>query len=88
MLKYSAAAAISLFHEAAAAMPLSPQVCRVIKEDVKVIQLDEYQLNNLATSFLKELYIEFDFEAAYRELTLAEEVISDYFFLNKFKDES
>ena len=39
------------------------------------------------TSFLKELYIEFDFEAAQRELTLAEEVVGNDFFLTDFKDE-
>ena len=39
------------------------------------------------TSFLKELYIEFDFEAAQKELTLAEEVVKNDFFLNEFKDE-
>ena len=40
-----------------------------------------------ATSFLKELYIEFDFGAAQRELTLAEEVVRNDFFPRKVKDE-
>jgi hypothetical protein len=33
-------------------------------EAVKVIQAEEYQYANLVTSFLKKLYIKFDFEAA------------------------
>ena len=39
------------------------------------------------TSFLKELYIEFDFEAAQRELALAEEVVANDFFLNEFRED-
>ena len=39
------------------------------------------------TSFSKELYVEFDFEAAQKELSLAEEVVGHDFFLNEFKDE-
>ena len=49
--------------------------------------MEEYQYHDPVTSFLKELYIEFDFEAAQRELTLAEEVVGNDFFLCDFKDE-
>jgi len=37
-----------------------------LREVVKVIQTEEYQYHDSVTSFLKELYIEFDFEAARR----------------------
>jgi len=52
-----------------------------------VIQTEEYQYHDPVTSFLKELYLEFDFEAAQKELTLAEEVVGNDFFLSEFKDE-
>ncbi|KAJ7621129.1 eukaryotic translation initiation factor 3, subunit 6 [Roridomyces roridus] len=51
---------------------------------IKVIQMEEYQYQDPVTAFLKELYVEFDFEAAQRELGRAEQVISDDFFLGEF----
>ncbi|PPQ98247.1 hypothetical protein CVT26_003418 [Gymnopilus dilepis] len=91
ILRYLAAAAI-LSRKAAAgvgasAAPLSSRVRHAIREVVKVIQTEEYQYNDPVTSFLKELYIEFDFEAAQKELSLAEEVIGNDFFLNEFKED-
>ncbi|KDR83300.1 hypothetical protein GALMADRAFT_58133 [Galerina marginata CBS 339.88] len=95
ILRYLAAAAI-LSRKAAAgvsgsaaagATPISSRVRHAIKEVVKVIQTEEYQYHDPVTGFLKELYVEFDFEAAQRELTLAEEVVGNDFFLNEFKDE-
>lgn len=67
--------------------PVSSRVRNAIREVVKVIQTEEYQYSDPVTSFLKELYIEFDFEAAQKELSLAEEVVGNDFFLNEFKDE-
>ncbi|TFK45350.1 eukaryotic translation initiation factor 3 subunit 6 [Heliocybe sulcata] len=58
-----------------------------IKDVVKVIQMEEYQYQDPVTKFLKELYVEFDFEAAQRELKEAEKVIGDDFFLNEFREE-
>ena len=49
--------------------------------------MEEHQDTDPVMSFLKELYIEFDFEAAQRELTLADEVVGNNFFLSEFKDE-
>jgi len=49
--------------------------------------MEEYQYTDPVTSFLKELYIEFEFEAAQRELTLAEEVVGNDFFPREVKDE-
>ena len=49
--------------------------------------MEEYQYHDPVTSFLKELYSDFDFEAAQKELKEAEIVVADDFFLNEFKDE-
>lgn len=57
-----------------------------IKEIVRVIQMEEYQYSDPVTAFLKELYVEFDFEAAQKELTKAEKVVENDFFLGEFKD--
>ena len=91
ILRYLAAAAI-LSRKAAAtsntgATQFSSRVRNSIRELVKVIQTEEYQYHDPVTSFLKELYIEFDFEAAQKELTLAEEVVGNDFFLSEFKAE-
>lgn len=90
ILRYLVTAAI-LSRKAAstssAASPISTRVRHAIREVVKVIQTEEYQYQDPVTSFLKELYIEFDFEAAQKQLTLAEEVIGNDFFLSDFKDE-
>jgi len=91
VLRYLAAAAIlsrkAATTSGAGTTPLSSRVRNSIREVVKVIQTEEYQYHDPVTSFLKELYIEFDFEAAQKELTLAEEVVGNDFFLNEFKDE-
>lgn len=95
ILRYIAAAAILSRKAAAgistpagaAATPISSKVRHAIKEVVKVIQTEEYQYSDPVTNFLKELYIEFDFEAAQRELGKAEEVVGNDFFLNEFKEE-
>ncbi|KAG6910089.1 hypothetical protein DXG01_013141 [Tephrocybe rancida] len=91
ILRYLATAAI-LSRKASAlpastSTPVSSRVRNAIREVVKVIQTEEYQYQDPVTAFLKELYIEFDFEAAQRELTLAEKVVGDDFFLGEFKDE-
>jgi translation initiation factor 3 subunit E len=91
ILRYLTAAAILSRKVAAGAnagsTPTSSRVRNAIREVVKVIQTEEYQYSDPVTSFLKELYVEFDFEAAQKELSLAEEVVGHDFFLNEFKDE-
>ncbi|KAF6754956.1 eukaryotic translation initiation factor 3 subunit 6 [Ephemerocybe angulata] len=91
ILRYLAAAAILSRKAAAAgsaANPISSRVRHAIREVVKVIQMEEYQYSNdPVTRFLKELYVEFDFEAAQRELKNAEEVVANDFFLNEFREE-
>ncbi|KII86561.1 hypothetical protein PLICRDRAFT_177325 [Plicaturopsis crispa FD-325 SS-3] len=84
ILRYLATAAILARKTTAAT---SSRVRHSIKEIVKVIQTEEYQYQDPVTSFLKELYVEFDFEAAQRELTLAERVVGADFFLGEFREE-
>ena len=70
-----------------AAPPVSSRVRHAIREVVKVVQLEEYQYSDPVTKFLKELYVEFDFEAAQRQLQLAERVVGNDFFLSEFREE-
>jgi len=49
--------------------------------------MEEYQYQDPITAFLKELYVEFDFEAAQSELRRAEEVVKNDFFLGDFREE-
>jgi translation initiation factor 3 subunit E len=85
ILRYLATAAILCRKTAAASA--GSRVRHSIREIVKVIQTEEYQYEDPVTSFLKELYVEFDFEAAQRELTLAERVVADDFFLQEYREE-
>ncbi|EPQ51138.1 eukaryotic translation initiation factor 3, subunit 6 [Gloeophyllum trabeum ATCC 11539] len=85
VLRYLAAAAV--LSRKTSGQSSSGRVRHAIKEVVKVIQMEEYQYQDPVTKFLKELYVEFDFEAAQRELGLAEKVIGDDFFLNEFRED-
>jgi len=92
ILRYVTAAAIlsrkvAAGVTAAGATPVPSRVRNAIRDVVKVIQTEEYQYSDPVTAFLKELYVEFDFEAAQKELSLAAEVVGNDFFLNDFKDE-
>ena len=86
ILRYLTTAAI-LCRKTSAAGGAGSRVRHSIREIVKVIQTEEYQYQDPVTNFLKELYVEFDFEAAQRELTLAEKVVADDFFLGEFREE-
>ncbi|TFK44831.1 eIF3 subunit 6 N terminal domain-containing protein, partial [Crucibulum laeve] len=90
ILRYLATAAILSRKSASvgsAGAPVSSRVRNAIREVVKVIQTEEYQYQDPVTAFLKELYVEFDFEAAQRELARAEEIVGNDFFLVEFRDE-
>jgi translation initiation factor 3 subunit E len=88
ILRYLATAAIlSRKTSASGTTATSSRVRHSIREIVKVIQTEEYQYQDPVTSFLKELYVEFDFEAAQRELTKAESVVENDFFLGEFREE-
>ncbi|KDQ20948.1 hypothetical protein BOTBODRAFT_26961 [Botryobasidium botryosum FD-172 SS1] len=54
---------------------------------VKIIQTEEYQYTDPITNFLRELYVEFDFEGAQKWLGEAEKVLDNDFFLQEFKTE-
>ncbi len=64
--------------------PVSPRVRNAIRDLVKVIQTEEYQYTDPLTSFLKHLYIHFDFSAAQEQLELASLVLRHDFFLGEF----
>ncbi|KAG7446065.1 eukaryotic translation initiation factor 3 subunit 6 [Guyanagaster necrorhizus] len=65
----------------------SSRVRNAIREVVKVIQMEEYQYSDPVTNFLKELYVEFDFESAQKELGKAEKVVENDYFLLEFREE-
>ncbi|KAH9841959.1 eukaryotic translation initiation factor 3 subunit 6 [Rhodofomes roseus] len=85
ILRYLAAAAVLSRKSSTGA--LSSRVRHSIREIVKVIQMEEYQYQDPTTNFLKELYVEFDFEAAQKELGRAEHVVGNDFFLTEFRDD-
>jgi translation initiation factor 3 subunit E len=91
ILRYLAVAAVlsrrAQASGATATAPVSSRVRHAIREVVKVVQLEEYQYSDPVTKFLRELYVEFDFEAAQHQLQLAERVVGNDFFLSEFKDE-
>ena len=87
ILRYIATAAILSRKSATGNTNASSRVRHSIRESVKIIQTEEYQYQDPITSFLKELYVEFDFEAAQRELGVAERVVGDDFFLGEFREE-
>lgn len=84
ILRYLATAAI-LSRKTTSAT--SARVRHSIREIVRVIQMEEYQYQDPVTNFLKELYVEFDFEAAQKELSKAETVVANDFFLGEFRDD-
>jgi translation initiation factor 3 subunit E len=92
ILRYLAVAAVlsrraQASGAAAGAAPVSSRVRHAIREVVKVVQLEEYQYSDPVTKFLKELYVEFDFEAAQHQLQLAERVVGNDFFLSEFRED-
>ncbi|EIN13074.1 eukaryotic translation initiation factor 3 subunit 6 [Punctularia strigosozonata HHB-11173 SS5] len=65
----------------------SSRVRNAIRDIVKVIVTEEYQYHDPITDFLKELYVQFDFEAAQQQLKLAETVVENDFFLGEFRED-
>lgn len=66
---------------------LSPQAA--IKDITNIIDSESYRLagTDPIVDFLSKLFVDFDFEAAQEQLTLAEQVAAKDFFLADFKDE-
>ena len=84
ILRYLAAAAIVTRKVASTT---SGRTKHALKEIVRIIQMEEYQYKDPVTQFLRELYIEFDFEAAQKSLAIAEQVTENDFFLVDLKQE-
>jgi translation initiation factor 3 subunit E len=84
ILRYLAAAAIITRK---AASTTSGRAKHALKEIVRIIQMEEYQYKDPVTQFLRELYVEFDFEAAQKSLAIAERVTENDFFLVDLKQE-
>jgi translation initiation factor 3 subunit E len=58
-----------------------------LREVVRIIQTEEYQYKDPITQFLRELYVDFDFEAAQVSLGIAEKVVENDFFLSELRQE-
>jgi len=82
ILRYLAAAAVISRKTAT-----SGRIRHSVKEVVRVVQMEGYQYHDPVTDFLKMLYVDFDFEAAQKELGEAEKLMENDFFLHDFKDE-
>lgn len=54
---------------------------------VKLIQAESYSYSDPVTDFLKDVYVDFNFEQAQSSLKEAEKVLERDFFLEGFKDE-
>src|SRR5271170_5682189 len=83
ILRYLASAVILSRKTSAGASGTSSRVRYSMRGIVKVIRTEEYQYQDPVTSFLKELYGEFDFEAAQKELTLTVQIVGEDFFLER-----
>jgi translation initiation factor 3 subunit E len=58
-----------------------------VKELVKIVRMEEYQYSDPVTSFLKDLFVDFDLDQAQQKLTVAESVVRNDFFLSGFADD-
>ena len=52
-----------------------------LKELIRIIKQERYQYSDPLTEFVCALYSEFDFEAAQKQLSAAEQILKDDFFL-------
>lgn len=87
MVQQPAPATLMTSASSANVSKLSPQ--QAIKDVVNIIDSESYRLagTDPIVDFLSKLFVDFDFEAAQEQLTLAEQVASKDFFLADFKDE-
>ncbi len=87
MVQQPAAATLMASASGVNVSKLSPQ--QAIKDIVNIIDSESYRLagTDPIVDFLSKLFVDFDFEAAQEQLTLAEQVASKDFFLGDFKDE-
>jgi len=88
ILRYVAAAAIISTPTPSSQATSNPSRLKsLLSQIVKIIQTETYQYTDALTSFLTQLHVEFDFEAAQKELEKAEKVVVDDFFLGDFHAE-
>ncbi|KAJ2894917.1 hypothetical protein MKZ38_007086 [Zalerion maritima] len=57
-----------------------------LKDVVRIVRQEAYEYSDPITEFVKALYIDFDFEEAQKQLTLADEVLRNDFFLSGSAD--
>jgi len=53
-----------------------------VRDLTRIVQMEEYQYSDPVTGFLKELFVDFDFDKAQERLTEAESVVRADFFLS------
>jgi translation initiation factor 3 subunit E len=53
-----------------------------VKELVKIVRMEEYQYSDPVTSFLIDLFVDFDLDQAQKKLSVAENVVKNDFFLS------
>ncbi|KLO10911.1 eukaryotic translation initiation factor 3 subunit 6 [Schizopora paradoxa] len=88
LLRYLVAAAVlSRKTTSGGTTMTSSRVKHALKDIIKIIEVSSYQYHDPITDFLKELFLEFDFEAAQRELATAVQVVENDFFLREFASE-
>lgn len=58
-----------------------------IRDITKIVQMEEYQYADPVTSFIKDLFCDFDFDQAQKRLAVADDVVRSDFFLSGFADE-
>lgn len=58
------------------------QYQKQLKDLIRVVRQEGYEYSDPVTSFIKALYIDFDFEEAQKTLLLADEVLKSDFFLS------
>ena len=52
-----------------------------LRDLVRIVRQEQYEYNDPVTSFIKALYVDFDFEEAQKRLTEADEILRSDFFL-------
>ncbi|KAH9905942.1 putative eukaryotic translation initiation factor 3 subunit 6 [Xylariomycetidae sp. FL2044] len=60
----------------------SGQYQKQLKDIIRIVKQEAYEYSDPVTEFIRALYIDFDFEEAQRQLSLAEEIIRSDFFLS------
>ncbi|KAK6080339.1 eukaryotic translation initiation factor 3 subunit E [Seiridium cupressi] len=59
----------------------SGQYQKQLKDIIRIVKQEAYEYSDPVTDFVRALYIDFDFEEAQRQLSLAEEILKSDFFL-------